>query len=331
MRIFKKWPLLLVLAISVNAHAFEFKSFQSQLENAQKGMGKFLDGAQKAIEKEKQRQLEREKRERENEASVNAYFQESKLARTNDSSYLVKIENLDKNIKWLMIDVKKMIPASSESDTMVVKLENGKFQKRIYFKEGKGEYQITYFTTVNEIRTQGTFTYLDQLKVQNDDSSDKSFLLPSLEVQSDDSRIIEIARKLSVGATDQKELVKRIHYFVASTIRYNDEGYADGSYVNDETDALTVLNTKKTVCAGYSSFFAAIARASGIKTAVVHGPAKIAKGWELHAWNEVFIDGKWESLDVTWDDQDQIIYDYFLIDAEKLKEDHKKESVKKFF
>jgi transglutaminase/protease-like cytokinesis protein 3 len=53
-----------------------------------------------------------------------------------------------------------------------------------------------------------------------------------------------------------------------------------------------VLNSKLAMCMGYSRLNAALHRAAGIEAKVVFG--------EGHAWNEIKINGKWQTQDTTY-------------------------------
>ena len=54
----------------------------------------------------------------------------------------------------------------------------------------------------------------------------------------------------------------------------------------------------KVVCDGYASMFHAIAMKAGLQTMVVTGHT--SQGG--HAWNVVKVDGKWRTVDCTWND-----------------------------
>jgi transglutaminase-like putative cysteine protease len=55
----------------------------------------------------------------------------------------------------------------------------------------------------------------------------------------------------------------------------------------------------KGICYDYSSLFAAMKRSEGVPIKLVKGYSTLVDGY--HAWNEVFIDGKWIVVDTTVD------------------------------
>lgn len=62
----------------------------------------------------------------------------------------------------------------------------------------------------------------------------------------------------------------------------------------------------KGVCASYADAFKAISDSAGLKTITVTGTVT-ATGTQ-HAWNKSFIDGKWQVIDVTWNDSNDGTY-----------------------
>ena len=72
----------------------------------------------------------------------------------------------------------------------------------------------------------------------------------------------------------------------------------------------------KGVCASYAQAFKALADVAGVQAIYVTGTDN--ESGERHAWNKVFMDGKWQVVDVTWDDSDDgNITKYFgLTDAQ---------------
>ncbi|XP_060689956.1 kyphoscoliosis peptidase [Hemiscyllium ocellatum] len=74
---------------------------------------------------------------------------------------------------------------------------------------------------------------------------------------------------------------------------------------NGPTD---VLKSGKAVCAGYSGLFCEMCSLAGVQCTIIEGYSKgynydVGKkftGEADHAWNAVFLDGKWHLLDSTW-------------------------------
>lgn len=67
----------------------------------------------------------------------------------------------------------------------------------------------------------------------------------------------------------------------------------------------------KGVCESYAEAFKALADLAGIKAIYVSGTDNVSGGG--HAWNKVFIDGKWQVVDVTWNDAPNATTEYFGI------------------
>ena len=92
------------------------------------------------------------------------------------------------------------------------------------------------------------------------------------------------------------EKIKYVHDYLVLNCEY--EGTADGAY--------QALCNKRACCNGYARGFLRVMEAMDI-------PCKYTTNYE-HAWNTVYLDGKWYNLDATWDDLggDGISYEYFL-------------------
>lgn len=82
----------------------------------------------------------------------------------------------------------------------------------------------------------------------------------------------------------------------------NDFKYVDESY-NDSFTAYGVLVNNVGVCASYSAAFKLLADAAGLESVVVTG---YLEGNLPHAWNKVKLDGKWNIVDATNNDNDVV-------------------------
>lgn len=135
---------------------------------------------------------------------------------------------------------------------------------------------------------------------------------PSLDIQSDNPEIIKLSKEITSGLENDYDKAKAIHDWVCKNIWYDFDAYKGNSDYGD-TSALGTLRSKKSVCQGYASLTAALLRASEIPAKFVIGNAlgiDSDKEWSSdvlssnetnHAWNEVYIDSRWISIDTTWD------------------------------
>lgn len=111
--------------------------------------------------------------------------------------------------------------------------------------------------------------------------------------------------------------VMRIHDYLVRNCTYvesDETGLCSTSY--------GCLVNKKANCEGYAKAFNVLCAQVGIETMLITG---VAEG-ENHAWNQVFADGKWFNIDVTWDDTDitgDIRRMYFLCDDDEFYLTHK--------
>ncbi len=212
-----------------------------------------------------------------------------------------------------------------EVESQFLRHSNQHFTHRLCLKDGPGEYAIRIWTSSQEMRPGQSISMernWGEILVRNRDVRPfDAFLSPSNDVQSDDSRIQDLARSLAEGKS--RELaIGAIHDWVASQVAYDVDGYRAflagdelRSYRNKSLDALSILEARVSVCHGYSTLGAALFRAAGIRARVVEGlaisensRATMAEvlaspqrdGW-AHAWLEVELSpGDWRMMDITW-------------------------------
>ena len=113
----------------------------------------------------------------------------------------------------------------------------------------------------------------------------------------------EIARYLTKNLHSPTEKARAIYYWMAHAIRYDvanmnsTKTYSDSQELVDE-----VLRKRKGVCANYSALFHACCQAVGVQSYIIEG---YTRQYEkiipiAHAWNAVYIDGRFFDIDVTW-------------------------------
>lgn len=116
------------------------------------------------------------------------------------------------------------------------------------------------------------------------------YLLPSWMVQSDNPTLVSLAQTITNGKQSDVEKSRAIFEWVAKNINYN------APLVNDPNpplySALQTFQTRDVLCSGYADLSAALHRAVGIEAKVVYG--------ENHAWNEIMLNGAWQTEDPTY-------------------------------
>jgi transglutaminase-like putative cysteine protease/uncharacterized protein YxeA len=113
------------------------------------------------------------------------------------------------------------------------------------------------------------------------------------------------AEALTISATTDRQKVKIIHDWITNNIYYDFE-----CLCRCDQSAYSVFVRRTAVCAGYSRLFMFFLRSLEIPTLYVRGLANFSStdDYELlvsqynsnHAWNLVFLDGKWQIIDTTW-------------------------------
>ncbi len=241
---------------------------------------------------------------------------------------------LPSNAKYVWFKTSKGL----ESKSSVLPVYDKTNSYKLYLPFGKGNYYIDILTGTSS-ENNSPFYLWKSMEVVNEDSRDLRFLLPDKNVESDSTKIIDLATSIVSGLKTDMEKTRAIHDWVATNISYDTKSY----YKNDfhELSALETLQGKKAICSGYANLTAALNRAVGIPTKVVGGNAwdsskKAHSSPSGHAWNEAYIDGTWIAEDTTWDAgaidsyskkfHFKLSHKYFNPNMSKFTDDHLKTS-----
>ena len=118
-----------------------------------------------------------------------------------------------------------------------------------------------------------------------------------------------------------------IHDYLVENVEYDKNYESIGSY-----STYGALIDKKCVCEGYAKTLKYLLNVANIPCEMVQGQATSSNGeTESHAWNIVYLNGKWYYIDTTWDDPiiigngtvaKSIQYKYFLKGSEYMSSDH---------
>lgn len=237
---------------------------------------------------------------------------------THDSSYRLS-GSVPAGMHWILVDAHLQNQGELKNAPYTA-VKEGDPLPMVYLPYGPGLYTIQVYFLKEADVTGGHFSSYSQTQVYNDDAADHSYLLPSIMVQSDAPEIVELSKQITQNLVTDREKALAIHDWIARNISYDDAGVKNRTYTLNSFDALSILRTKLTVCEGYSTLFAALARASGLKARVELGKAfnfnrpsdrsdeQICQSTDSHrfyphGWNEVMIDNRWVTVDTTFDSQ----------------------------
>lgn len=264
---------------------------------------------------------------------VNKISQGTKLSKLSDATtnnsmmqYNVKFSD---GTRWVWFQVSK----DNEVSDQVFPVDNGVFKSNIYLYFGPGKYNVRVLTSSSSER-HDYFYEIKNYVINNEDKRDMRYLLPSEYVESDSEEIIQLANEITKNSNSDMKKTRAIHDWVCKNIAYDVEALNSGNV--RIYGAIDTLSGKKAVCNGYANLTAALNRAVGIKTKIIHGQAKNENSGEYigHAWNEVYIDDRWITQDTTWDAGGvtrngkfmfQLDHKYFDPDPKVFKKTHVKE------
>lgn len=172
---------------------------------------------------------------------------------------------------------------------------DGAFSVDIWLRFGAGTY--TVWAGDNPTRFDGKIRFL----VENSEAKDTRTVAPSAWVDSDNPEVKLLAESLVSRSANELDKLRAIHGWVTRNVAYDYSIYQSGE--NRMATASETIIMGNGICRDYAFVVAALARAAGLEAKVVYGQVAGTDGWEpqLHAWNEVLADGRWVSLDATWD------------------------------
>ncbi|WP_146001795.1 transglutaminase-like domain-containing protein [Eggerthella timonensis] len=160
--------------------------------------------------------------------------------------------------------------------------------------DGAYEFNIMQNTSGN--------SYVQITTAQADVAMDDEFepyLRPNVFCDYDaDSASVAQANKLSEGAQNEGEVLRNVYTWIAENISYDTakaEQLADATGYVPDPDA--TMAEKKGICFDYVSLGAAMLRSQGIPTKIITG--YVSPDNIYHAWNMVYLDGSWISVEVS--------------------------------
>ncbi|WFR62762.1 transglutaminase-like domain-containing protein [Paenibacillus amylolyticus] len=209
--------------------------------------------------------------------------------------------DVGKGIIHVQYDVKSLVRTKVQiakgQEKYTYNLVPGKKSEVFPLQMGNGEYSITLLE-----QTSGKlYQILEQKKVNLKLSNSSRVYLNS--IQNVDwtttKQAAAKARELTKGKKTDTDKVRAIYNYIITTVNYDKQLAANLPSDGYLPEMDVTMASRKAICYGYSSLFAGMVRSVGI-------PAKLNMGTSAyvdtyHAWNEVYLDGKWITIDTTVD------------------------------
>jgi len=159
---------------------------------------------------------------------------------------------------------------------------------------GDGAYTVSVMENVSG----NQYTYLTQDTVTVTMDGLSVYLAPIQMV--DWQGLSEAADVLTEGAATDRDKIEAIYDYVVTHITYDDDKI-DSLRPGYIPDPAATLREGAGLCYDFASLTASLCRASGIPARLIKGYADTVNGY--HAWNEIYCDGVWLTIDTSYDAQ----------------------------
>lgn len=193
-------------------------------------------------------------------------------------------------------DIKLKVMVVKGSDRYTYDLKGDNSYQSFPLQLGDGLYKISIMENIGG----NEYKYVLTKEVEVKSSNPNAKYLTSVQMinWNNSMAAIKKAKSLTKGLSDQKKIDK-IYNYIVNNIRY------DSSITKLPSGYIPNINTtyssKKGICYDFASLFAAMLRSVGVPTKLIKGESSNVEGY--HAWNEVYINGKWRIVDTSYDSQ----------------------------
>lgn len=171
---------------------------------------------------------------------------------------------------------------NNEKENIPVQLGNGSYTVKILKNTSGNSYKVVDKSTLS-IKNNSLDVYLSSSQPVYWEGKEK---------------VLGLANTLTKGLITDTEKVISVYNYIIKNVKYdyNKINVVSTDYVPDLEKIIAENNG---LCYDYAALFAGILRSQGIHTKLVKGYKNDMKAY--HAWNEVLIEGKWVTIDTTYD------------------------------
>ncbi len=175
------------------------------------------------------------------------------------------------------------LTADRSGDQFPLQLGNGDYTVSLLENAGGNKYKVVKKDTVKlQLKDQNT-VFLNSVQNVTWTSKDNA---------------IKKAQELVANKKTDAEKARAIYDYIITNIQY-DTQLAAKATTDYLPDIDRTLKLKKDICYGYASLYASMLRSVDIPTKLLMGTSAYVDVY--HAWNEVYLDGKWVTIDTTVD------------------------------
>ena len=167
---------------------------------------------------------------------------------------------------------------------------------KVPIQMGNGTYQIELYQNISG--TEYARLFSRDLNVALENENDVFMVSSQIVNYEGSANSMGLAKQLTQNLSSDTDKLNAIYAYVVKNITYDyDEiNRIDSTYIPNID---SVLESKKGICYDYAAVMASLLREAGI-------PAKLLMGYrsdteDYHAWNQVLADGRWITVDATWD------------------------------
>lgn len=161
---------------------------------------------------------------------------------------------------------------------------------------GDGSYSFRVMQNTSGNNYVELFGVIENVKLNNEMAP---FLVPNMFVNYNESSAVTAkARELAEGCANQADIVRNVYDWVVNNVTYDHDKAAQLAEVTGYVpDPDQTLASGTGICFDYASLGAAMLRSLGIPCKVVTG--YVSPDDVYHAWNMVYIDGEWVSVEIS--------------------------------
>ena len=235
------------------------------------------------------------------------------------------------DLGYMLYDVNKLIPTFKLSKKhqridcgfMAVDVLGPDYLVKYDFKKNRGYVDINSGSGV--YTTQG---YISEPRELKDNETVSMEAQPDLQYRKLYEQADAALKKIIKPGMTAEQKVKAIHDHVALSLYYlgranakRPKGIEQLKYSIDPDMILKAVNMKAGFYTHYAGYFDALCERAGIPCYTILGYANS----KSHAWNLVYVNGKWLHVDTILDDPDsgsKINYSYYLKDKSFMKKNH---------